>query len=341
MKFRRKITAALAAAALLLTGTAGMLPVSAVELQLAAESQILAKGTHGVMTYENYGGYVVITGCSTAAASVDIPAYIDGVPVTGIGDMAFYYCTNLTSVTLPNTLTSIGAQAFQYCEKLQSPVIPEGVRSIGTEAFYGCYAITSVSLPSTLTSLGEGAFTFCKMSSVVLPAGLTSIPDSTFYYCTNLTSVTIPASVTTIGVNAFECCDALEEIVLPPSIECIPANAFRNCTSLRKVIIPAGVRRIGFSAFANCKNLTQVTIPESVYRIEESAFFSSGLQNVVLPAKVKVDYTSFQNTPCFGELQKTRPDSWKHMYTTNAEFFGGLIFCILIFVAFCWVFVSC
>ena len=81
--------------------------------------------------------------------------------VTSIGQRAFYYCSGLTSVTIPNSVTSIGAEAFEGCSGLTSVTIGTRVTTIGAHAFYGCSGLTSVTIPNSVTSIGNYAFYFC------------------------------------------------------------------------------------------------------------------------------------------------------------------------------------
>ena len=106
---------------------------------------------------------------------------------------AFSGCTNLTSITMPNTVTSIGNGAFYYCPLLISVTIPNSVTSIGSTAFYNCTGLTSIGI------VGSGA-------SVEIPNSVTSIGNMAFNQCSGLTSVTIPDSVTSIGQQAFDFC---------------------------------------------------------------------------------------------------------------------------------------
>ena len=104
--------------------------------------------------------------------------------VTSIGEEAFYDCSGLTSVTIPNSVTSIGKEAFSYCKGLTSVTIGNSVTSIGDYAFQSCSGLTSVTIPNSVTSIGGSAFSNCS----------------------GLTSVTIPNSVTSIGIYAFYRC---------------------------------------------------------------------------------------------------------------------------------------
>ena len=129
---------------------------------------------------------------SMISLSTNIKYIIFVADITSIGSSAFYYCSGLTSVSLPSSVTSIGDYAFQSCSGLTEIVIPEGVTSIGDSAFEGCSGLTSVSLPSSVTSIGDYAFSGCSgLTSVSLPSTLTSLGSYAFYVCTNLTSLTI------------------------------------------------------------------------------------------------------------------------------------------------------
>jgi hypothetical protein len=130
-----------------------------------------------------------------------------------IGYSAFGGCSDLTSVTIPNSVTSIGEDAFSGCSSLTSVTIPSSVTSIGNSVFYGCSGLTSVDIPNSVTSIGDFAF----------------------YCCSSLTSVTIPKSVTSIGIGAFEYCSGLTSVDIPNSVTSIDRYAFSSCSSLTDV----------------------------------------------------------------------------------------------------------
>ena len=125
--------------------------------------------------------------------------------VTSIGKFAFDNCTDLTSVTIPNSVTSIGYAAFSVCSGLTSVTIPNSVTSIGRSTFYGCSGLTSITIPNSVTTIGISAFSSCSgLTSVTIPNSVTSIESTAFYGCSGLTSITIPNSVKSIGSNAFD-----------------------------------------------------------------------------------------------------------------------------------------
>ena len=130
--------------------------------------------------------------------------------VTSIGFHAFYDCSSLTSVEIPNSVTSIGDWAFSECSSLTSVVIPNSVTSIGSFAISYCSSLTSVVIPNSVTSIGDYAFVGCSsLTSLEIPNSVTSIEDGAFRGCSSLTSVEIPNSVTSIGDLAFAECSSL------------------------------------------------------------------------------------------------------------------------------------
>ncbi len=122
-----------------------------------------------------------------------VPDSLRTVVITGgatIGYRAFYGCTSLESITIPDSVTSIGWGAFRGCTSLESVTIGNGVTSIGSYAFYGCTSLESITIPDSVTSIGSSAF----------------------YRCTSLASITIPDSVTSIGRYAFDGCTSLVSV---------------------------------------------------------------------------------------------------------------------------------
>ena len=157
---------------------------------------------------------------------------------TTIGNHAFFDCSGLTSVTIPNSVTSIGSYAFSRCTGLTSVTIPYSVTSIGYSAFSGCTGLTSVTIPNSVTRIGDLAFQNCgSLTSVTIGNSVTSIGDYAFDGCSRLTSVTIPNSFTSIVESAFFGCSSLTSVVIPNSVTSIGANAFYSCTGLTSVTI--------------------------------------------------------------------------------------------------------
>jgi hypothetical protein len=225
-----------------------------------------------------------------------IPATYKGLPVVRIGVGGFRGFTNLTSITIPDSVTSIGESAFYGCTGLTSITIPNSVTSIGESAFYGCTGLTSITIPNSVTSIGNDAFRNCTgLTSVTLPnnPNFTTIGAGAFSGCIGLTSIVIPNSVTSIGGSAFNGCTGLSitwhynpaltarnfseyltTVIIPDSVTSIGDWAFNDCTGLTSIVIPNSVTEIGNWAFQGCTGLTSITIPNSVTEIGDYVFNS-------------------------------------------------------------------
>ena len=217
--------------------------------------------------------------------------------VTSIGRAAFYGCTGLTSITIPNGVTNIGGSAFYGCTSLTSIIIPNSVTSIGEGVFRGCNSLTSVTWNAKAYSdfdnerntpfyyyvySGPNEYlNFDIRSQITSFTFGDSVQHIPAYLCermTNLTSVTIPNSVTSIGKEAFWECIGLTSVTIGNSVTNIGSYAFSRCRSLTSVTIGNSVTSIGKAAFSSCTGLTSVTIPNSVTSIGGDAFW--GCKNV-------------------------------------------------------------
>ncbi len=225
-----------------------------------------------MFTISDDGTYAEVTTCNGQAKEVVIPDTYEGLPVTSIGEKAFYSCSFLTSVTIPDSVTSIGNNAFEACNSLTSITIPDSVTSIGQYAFFSS-DLTSVTIPEGIESISEGAFKSCdRLTSIAIPDSVTSIGKAAFSNCENLKSVTIPNKVTSIGEQAFEWCTSLTSVIITDSVTSIGKAAFANCENLKSVTIADGVTSIGNNAFEACNSLTSVTIGNGVTNIGDRAF---------------------------------------------------------------------
>lgn len=178
--------------------------------------------------------------------------------VTEIGYKAFYGCSGITGITIPEGVKQIGSYAFGYsgiseivlpagiktinehlfdhCENLVAVTVPEGVKSISKDAFWHCASLTDLRLPESVTTLGDYAFAFCEsLNGFVIPSGVTYLPDGLFYYCTSLTSIVVPRNVTMILDNVFEECSGLASVTIPVNVYYIGYSAFSYCSGLRDV----------------------------------------------------------------------------------------------------------
>ena len=223
---------------------------------------------------------------SSYAPKITSVIFEEGSVCESIGEYAFYGCTGLTSIEIPNSVTSIGNSVFFNCTGLTSATIGDSVTNIGSSAFYNCTSLQSIEIPNSVTEIGAWAF----------------------YSCTSLTSIEIPNSVTSIGNYAFDSCTALEEIcfnatamndlneynyvfsnagksgkgitvTIGSNVTKIPSHLFNPFGSLEapkitSVIFEEGsvCKSIGYAAFSGCTGLTSVTIGDGVTSIGEHAF---------------------------------------------------------------------
>ena len=231
------------------------------------------------------GTSVTITGYTGPGGAVTIPGTLGGLPVTAIGNDAFYNESSLTSVTIPESVTSIRNNAFMGCRSLTSVAIPESVTSIGDGALRNCSSLTGVTIPENVTAIGEWAFAGCSRLTAIEVAVtnndfrsrdgiLFNKAQTTLIQCPGgkKGSYTIPESVTFIGDGAFDGCGRLTSVTIPESVTAIGDGVFSTCDSLRSLTLPSTITSIGRGAFALCASLTSVTIPESVTFIGNEAF---------------------------------------------------------------------
>lgn len=277
-----------------------LLAVAAVLLCLLVWPQTAQAATESNLTFEYsslYGGYVVTDCQLSATGHLEIPDTVNGIPVTHIYNWAFDKCKNLTSVTIPNSVTSIGIGAFQYCSGLTSITIPDSITSIEYSAFQGCTSLTSIAIPESVIYIGSSAFRSCtSLTSITIPDSITSIESQLFFGCTSLTSITISKSVSSIGTAAFGGCSNMTNLLVEEGNSTYHSNG--NCiieTAKRTIVagckasqIPAdgSVISIGEGSFYYCTSLTNINIPDSIINIGDWAFCGAGLSDINIPNSV-------------------------------------------------------
>lgn len=162
----------------------------------------------------------------------DLSGVIDGsiqtleIPsVSSIRNYAFYYCTSLTSVTIPESVTSIGQGAFENCSSLTSVTIPKSVPYIIDYTFCDCTSLTSIKIPDSVTSIGRWAFSHCtSLTSIAIPNRVIWIGERAFEFCSSLTSIEMPNSIISIGNWTFTACSSLENVTFEEDFQCNGLN---------------------------------------------------------------------------------------------------------------------
>lgn len=240
------------------------------EISSFAEDDILS-----YLTYKIVDGKVMITDCDESiSGDVVIPDTIEGYPVTIIGAAAFNNCTEITSVTIPDSVTLIGDWVFAACTGLTSVTIPDSVEAISYRAFSNCTRLTNITIPDSVISISDFAFSGCeKLTDITIPDSVTFIGDYVFSACTNLTNITISDSVISIGAESFKNTAYYNK----------ESNWENNILYIGKYLITAkhditectvkdGTLVIARGAFGRCTELTSITIPDSVTCIGPEAF---------------------------------------------------------------------
>ena len=253
-----------------------------------------------------------------------------------ICDLAFSFCSSLSEIVIPSSVTSIGDGAFSCCHSLSEIVIPSSVTSIGAHAFSGCNSLSEIVIPFSVTSIGDGAFSRCSsLKYISIPKSVIGLNGNPFaewkgkleclspnfvyeddilfnkdksriisFRNQNIKSYVIPSSVASIGDRAFSDCDSLSEIVIPSSVTSIGNSAFSSCYSLSEIVIPSSVTSIGDWAFSGCNSLSEIVIPSSVTSIGDCAFSGClSLSEIVIPSSVtSIDEGAFSGCRSLSEI---------------------------------------
>lgn len=227
--------------------------------------------------------------------------------ITSVGAMNFYYCTHLTSVTLPDSVRKIGDNAFNYCTHINSINIPKYVESIGEAAFSDCIFIEGFALPATLRSIGKNAFVRCISVTSI------TVDENNAYYSSDSrgvlfdknktkliqypagneeTTYTVPSTVEYIASWAFGYAMYLKDVALPEGLNNISDHAFDAALSLSSINLPESLEYLGSEVFLLCLGLTELTLPKGLKEVGNTVA-------IECPYLVKINVKSMNTT--FGE----------------------------------------
>ena len=288
-------------------------------------------------------GTVEITGYAGNSATCVIPDEIHGKKVTKIGENAFRDRTELTSVTIPDSVKYIFGRAFSGCTSLETVTIPNSVTDIYSGAFYNCTSLKSVTIPASVTNIEDHAFGYyydSDSSEIKKVDGfkINYVKNTYGHYYATENGFTDEACLLTnelndgtleiskyVGKSATSATYAIPGEINGKKVTKIGDSAFMFCTSLTSVTIPDGVTSIDVAAFLGCTSLTSVTIPDSVTSIKSKAFFNcTSLKSVTIPASVTninigdyaLGYYEIYNTDSC-EWEQYKVDGFKINYVKN------------------------
>ena len=259
-------------------------------------------------SYENGKGVIVFDGNISQIGSL-----------TTSSSQAFFDCSTLNSIEMPQSVTAIGNYAFGSTS-ITDIKIPNGVTTIGEFAFRNCTSLVNVILPISVTSLAENSFYFCESLETITMPNITSIGNQAFYGCYALKNISIPNSLLTIGRAAFQDCNSLISVTIPRSVVSIGNSAFQACKKMESIVVEDdnseyssfdGVlynknkdllitcpnaktsiafanetETIGANAFSG-SSLTEIDIPNGIKTIGDYAFMESALSQITIPASVE------------------------------------------------------
>lgn len=211
-------------------------------------------------------------------------------------------CTNLVSVTLPESITELYYSAFSGCTSLKNISLPDNLREIPPYAFSGCTNLESITIPESVTYIGARVFEGCtSLKHINVSNKIQTFDGSALIGCDaleyneyenglylgnekneytvlagiknkSITEFNIHVDTKAICSGVFANCENLASIKIPEGITDISDGLFRGCTGLTNIEMGSGVTRIGYSAFNGCTGLTDIVFPESLRIIDDYAF---------------------------------------------------------------------
>lgn len=275
----------------------------------------------GDFSYDVKDSAVTITGFrQEVGGPVVIPAKIEGKPVTKIGDYAFYYCRDVTEVTIPGGVTKIGMNAFSNCSKLKKIELPASLEKFGTDAFANT-DLRSVKIPAGVETISARAFVGCfRLNNVEISNGVRVIESQAFGYCSRLETVSLPESISNVTTESFAeaylkeisvaagnrryssadgiiytkdhsrliSCPAQKSgaVKIPEGVRRLDMKSFYGVRRMTSVKLPKGLLSIEARAFDECNDLQEVNLPDGLTDIGHHAFVHTRLATVTIPATV-------------------------------------------------------
>ena len=335
--FKNKRVGVAALSAALVGGAATF--AAGLDLPISQEESVVSsveeekKDAETVFCYQMEGGGATITGVRDRnATTLVIPATINGVDVTKIGERAFEGMKRLESVIWATTARcEIEPRAFAYCAALKKVELPDNLEAIPEYAFVSCSSLETISGGKNVRTIGERAFSSCQSLKTLEFSEVVAVGEGAFYGCERLTTfdfvssenaafqlvdglllskdgktlvacppgrtgeVVVPDGVASIAKSAFEG-GAVESVVLPQTLELIDSKAFEQCSKLKSVVgAPKALETIGAHAFFFCFDLERFDWPENLQVIGKEAFADCDLTSAQIKSVRRVGENAFYN----------------------------------------------
>jgi hypothetical protein len=229
--------------------------------------------------------------------NITIPSFITyyniEYSVTSIGNQAFWNCSSVDTIIIPNSVTFIGFGAFGGCSALTAINIPNSVTDIDAVAFERCSSLPSITIPNNVKSIGERAFYACsEMTSIVIGNGITSIGNDAFLDCASLSSLSLSCEI----IDSWFAGLPLKDIMLEEGVMKINTNAFKNCTKVETIDIGSSVTFIGQRAFSGYDKLASVTCRAKVVPETDRTAFENSYPNYVTLYVPRASILTYQET---------------------------------------------
>lgn len=262
--------------------------------------------------YEKLDGYARLTRYGGSEPEVAVACEYEGLPVTEIGENAFYDAGKAETITIPECVKRIGTNAFRGCKSLKRVVLPDSCEYLGDYAFEGCRSLESVALSSGITEIMEGTFSKCaSLKSFTIPSTVKSIGEEAFAGCAALEFLDLGSGVSKIGEKAFKNCSKALSLVLPEELTIEDAALIENVNMIYRrgkrgiallqyggheteIVIPdklgnEDIIAIGPGVFRMFAYLEKITLPSRLLFIGEQAFAGcSGLKGITFPETLEV-----------------------------------------------------
>lgn len=261
------------------------------------------------LEYEIVDGEVTITGCDKSiSGDVVIPDTIEGYPVTCILQIVFLECDNITSITIPDSVTAMFEGVFSGCDNLRTVNLGKGLSRIEQFSFYDCKSLESIVIPDSVTEIGLSAFDKCvRLETVKIGKGLAFIDDNVFFSCASLKKFIVDEENSNFSSDEHGVLFNKDKTVL---ISYPRGNASEN------YIVPEGVELVEYYAFDNCSFLKSVELPASTTRLY-SAFEGTPLEKITFNNKnciIDFDENSIPSTAVIYGYSGSIAESYAKVY---------------------------